>query len=202
MVGATMIKMLAMAMLSGMQIASALPTSPDGIIETGPALFSRQSGVYITTTNLVGDGNPHQVPWDQQISTKQNCGSAAACSVTVTKEHTLTYGWSVGVGYEWVSGGFSVEESFTDGESHECQGNKGQTVCVWRVYQYTAYTVADTKCYYFNGVASGCTTSKPYVLSSPNKCQKGGFYCKTGSECSNDGYGFWKPNTGFGGPQC
>ncbi|KAI0468007.1 hypothetical protein F4859DRAFT_492383 [Xylaria cf. heliscus] len=202
MVGATTIKMLAMAMLSGVQIASALPTTLDGVEGPGPLLYSRQSGAYITNTNIVGDGNPHQVPWDQQVSYKQSCGGASACSVSVEKEHTISYGWSVGIGYEWVDGGFEVEESWTDGEAHECQGSADQTVCVWRVYQYTAYTVADTKCYYFNGAASDCTTSEPYVLSSPNKCQKGGFYCKTGSQCGDDGYGFWKPNTGFGGPQC
>ncbi|KAI1195413.1 hypothetical protein F5X97DRAFT_345724 [Nemania serpens] len=171
--------------------------SPDG-----PVLYSRQSGVYITTTNKVGDGNPHQVPWAQQISQNQGCGSASQCTVGVSYEHTLTYGWSVGVGYEWISGGFSVEESFSDGETHECTANKGQTVCVWRIYNYTAYTVTNQKCYYFNGAASNCVTSGSYVLSSPNKCQRGPYYCKIGSQCTWDGDGFWKPNTGFGGPPC
>ncbi|KAI1118703.1 hypothetical protein F5Y14DRAFT_461546 [Nemania sp. NC0429] len=198
MVATVSIKSLAIAMLSG--LASAIPTALEG--NTALALTSRQSGVYITHTQNVGDGNPHQVPWAQQISNNQGCGTASGCAVSVTHEHTLSYGWSIGAGYEWINGGFSVERSVTDGEAHECSAGKGQKVCVWRIYDYTAYTVQDHRCYYFNGAASGCTTSASYVLSSPNKCQRGSFYCKTGSQCTFEGDGFWKPNTGFGGPRC
>ncbi|KAI1158759.1 hypothetical protein F5B18DRAFT_66758 [Nemania serpens] len=202
MVGTTMIKMMAMAILPGVQIASAFPTNADGTIQLGKVLRTRQSGQYITNTVIVGNGDPHQVPWEQQVSINQDCGSAASCAVSVTKEHTIEYSISVGAGAEWISGGFGVAESFTDGESHECSANTGETVCVWRTYNYTAYTVADETCYYFNGAASDCTTGDPYVTSSPNNCQTGEFFCETGSGCTTDGDGYWEPNTGAGGPPC
>ncbi|KAI1116085.1 hypothetical protein F5Y14DRAFT_407999 [Nemania sp. NC0429] len=198
MVGTTL-KMLAMAMISGV---SALPLNADGTIALGRTLRTRQSGQYLTNTVLVGDGNPHQVPWDQQVSASQECGDASTCAVSVTTEHTIEYSFSIEGAYEWISGGFSVGESYTDGESHECGGSTGETVCVWRRYQYTAYTVADETCYYFNGAASDCTTSDSYVTSSPNNCQTGEFFCETGDTCSSEGAGYWEENTGAGGPPC
>ncbi|KAI3319580.1 hypothetical protein HD806DRAFT_538930 [Xylariaceae sp. AK1471] len=177
-----MIKMMAVTVLSGLQAACALPTLEDGPIQLGKLLGSRQSGTYITNTNLVGDGDPHQVDYGN-------------CSVSVTHEHSVEFSFSVGGAYQWISGGFSVAETFTDGEAHECGGDEGDRVCVWRTYKYTAYTVAETTCYQFNGLTYDCTTGSSFVINSPNDCQPGNFYCVTGDACRTDDEGYFADTT-------
>lgn len=62
-----------------------------------------------------------------------------------------TLGWSVGIGRNAVgthgasfgSVGFDVSESYTTGNSYNCVGKPGQTVCVTALVGYTDYTVQE-----------------------------------------------------------
>lgn len=91
----------------------------------------RQSGVYRTNSALVGNGNPHQNPYQQQQSPTANCGPGGTCSVSISRSHSLSWSASANAAYGWISGGFSVSESYSKGWSFSCDGNAGGSVCVW-----------------------------------------------------------------------
>ena len=146
------------------------------------------------TTDLSGDGNPHQNAWDSQLSETITCGPTAGCSVgsSKSKSHTVTYSVSSKIG-EWISGGFSVSQSWTTGNSYTCNGAAGDTVCIWYSTMHTAYTVHDS----LRTVGSFGCNSDPIIgpdviLKSPNNNNAGGgYYCVVGT-CRNRGDNYWE----------
>ncbi|KAI5212761.1 hypothetical protein E4T42_03323 [Aureobasidium subglaciale] len=163
----------------------------------------RQSGQYITNTHLVGDGNPHQNRKVQQVTQKSIC-PGEECSASKTDSTTVGYSVNIGGSYSWINGGFSVSESKTDGETHACPNSGHDTVCVWRSYEVTAYTVADTTCYYFNGASSMCSgDSNQRVIYSPNDCQNDSPYlCKYDGDCQSKEDSYLITDGPAGGPPC
>lgn len=176
-----------------------LPLSP----VDGDALGKRQSGVYRTNSARVGDGNPHQNPYQQQVTQTLSCGPGGSCSVSISHSHSLSWTASASAAYGWISGGFSVSESYSTGRTLTCNGNAGGDVCIWYNYGVTAYTVSSTSCYYYNGYASMCRNLGTRILYSPNNCQQGQPYCVRGSACRKENSGYYnKNNAPAGGPPC
>jgi hypothetical protein len=44
-------------------------------------------------------------------------------------------------GVPWISGGFAVQKTWKTGNTYECKGNRGQTVCIKNMTAMAAYTV-------------------------------------------------------------
>lgn len=83
---------------------------------------------YRTTSAKVGNGNPHQNPYHQQQTQTLPCGPGGSCSVSISKSHSISWTASEGVQLGWISGGFSVSKSYTQGSSETCDGNAGGKV--------------------------------------------------------------------------
>ncbi|KAF5249676.1 hypothetical protein FANTH_4984 [Fusarium anthophilum] len=165
----------------------------------GAELEKRQTACagWFTRTVLVGDGDPHQNYFHKQLSENINCASAASCSVGQSDSTSFTIGWTANsAGPSWISGGFSVSESWTTGNSYTCNAGKGETVCIWYNIAHTAYTVQEwTK----NTCTEG-SGGTPFVMFSPNENNKGGgYYCVIGT-CRSKGEGYWDYNGRAGGP--
>ena len=139
---------------------------------------------------LVGDGDPHTDYLHKQVSDPLSCGqggsSSDGCSVSYLKSYTI--GWSVNVGgtVSWLSGGFSVQESVTTGNSYTCNAASGETVCVWANIPHIAYTVE-------KGVddVDICDNQPdgPLVMESPTGDV--GYYCVYGDACQVNGFQYW-----------
>ncbi|KAF2147978.1 hypothetical protein K461DRAFT_203549, partial [Myriangium duriaei CBS 260.36] len=143
---------------------------------------------------LVGDGDPHQNYYMMQVSAPETCADGG-CSITHIDEKSQGWSASIDTGdvAEWITGGFEVQQTFTSGNDYTCNGNAGETICVWVKIAKTAYTVQ-------NGDCDDKPNAQPYVMWSPNVGNRGGeYYCVTGS-CRNSGDGY-EDNTGpAGGP--
>jgi hypothetical protein len=116
------------------------------------------------------------------------CASDSSCSVSQLTTYTVGYTESATLA-QWIGGGFSVSESFTTGNTYSCNGNAGDTVCVWVNLAHTAYQVRN---YY----AGQCPNNHGYgpdiTLQSPNNNNAGGeYYCVTGSGCGTNGQQYW-----------
>jgi hypothetical protein len=133
------------------------------------------------STVLVDDGDPHQNFLHVQVTDAIDCGSGD-CNVQYTTQHTIGWSASVGGAYEWIDGGFGVEESYTTGGTYECDGDDTiDNLCVIRVVAHTAYTVQN--------VNAGCggAVGDPFVMQSPNSNEVGYTYkCRRGG-CGNNG---------------
>lgn len=69
-----------------------------------------------------------------------NCGTAQSCSVGNSQSISYTIGWTATLTpVSWISGGFSVSESWSTGNTYTCTGSAGEDVCVW-------YNTAHTAC--------------------------------------------------------
>lgn len=128
-----------------------------------------------------------------------HCASASGCRVDYQSSSGWTINWSASSKLnEWISGGFGVSRSWTTGQSYGCNGQRGETVCVWHSFAHTAYTVRD-----YNLICGIKTYSGGnHVISSPNNDNKGGgFYCVVGARyCRSLGEGYWDRNGRAGGP--
>ncbi|KAK4206228.1 hypothetical protein QBC37DRAFT_460505 [Rhypophila decipiens] len=167
-----------LAALSSQQLAFVNDTATD---EEKRDLDKRQAGqcsIWTQVTNRVGNGNPHQNPWNVQVSQPMQCPGHIGCSVG----HGTSYevGWSANVGlvYQWISAGFAVQASVQTGNEYTCHGDKGQYFAVWRKIGTTAYTVR-------NGNYNSCTGTQPtgsnFIIWSPNSNNVGSyFYCVYG----------------------
>ena len=94
-----------------------------------------------TITELEGNGNPHQNYLHQQISEIITCDQDAGCSAGESITESFSVSWSFGIGKkvtEWISGGFSVQESWSTGNNYVCQGAASDTVCIWYNTAHTA----------------------------------------------------------------
>ncbi|EEA19900.1 conserved hypothetical protein [Talaromyces marneffei ATCC 18224] len=163
-----------------------------------PALDERQCGFWSDASQIVGDGNPHQNYYANQLSENMNCG-VRSCSVGQTQSVSYTIGWTASAAAsQWLTGGFSVSASWTTGNSYNCNGNPGDTVCVWYNTAHTAYTCE-------NGMYNTCTgfsgNGDHFVMFSPNAGNVGGgYYCVIGT-CRSQGEGYWNYDGPAGGPR-
>jgi hypothetical protein len=104
------------------------------------------------------------------------CGNAPSCTVGYQESKSHTIGWSASAGVAWINGGFAVQQSWSTGNSYECQGSKGQTVCIKYKTALTAYTVNGGWHYPCTGTTSWDSTNT--IIWSPNQNNKGGsVYC-------------------------
>ncbi|KAF2758964.1 hypothetical protein EJ05DRAFT_499390 [Pseudovirgaria hyperparasitica] len=156
-------------------------------------LEDRQYGAcsqWSSSTQLVGNGDPHQNYLHKQLSQTITCDQENGCSTGQTETRSYTIGFSItGSPAEWISGGFDVSTSWTTGNSYTCNGGPGDTVCVFQKIAHTAYTVQ-------NGAYNSCTGFSPSggtsIIKSPNNNNSGGgYYCVVGT-CRNQGDEYWE----------
>ncbi|EME81814.1 uncharacterized protein MYCFIDRAFT_78754 [Pseudocercospora fijiensis CIRAD86] len=147
-------------------------------------------------TKLVGDGDPHQTFYHEQVSDKLGCGDGE-CAITSEESWSISVGFSSEISSaEWIAGGFSVEKEYSKTQGYSCYGVAGDEVCLWQMVQHTDYTVQNIK-------VNPCTLAEsepdgdPFVLSSPNS-EQGNYYCVRNA-CREKGEGHWedrsKPGT-------
>ncbi|KAL8738014.1 MAG: hypothetical protein Q9181_001153 [Wetmoreana brouardii] len=125
-----------------------------------------------------------------QVTDNFECGENE-CSVSKISEHTFGYSVNGGASFTWTNGagvnaGFSVVEEWTSGGQFQCNGDLGETVCVWLKVAYTLFD-ADTSSY-------ACNNNGPIEVKAPNEGNNGGnYYCVKGAEyCRSDGQGYWE----------
>ncbi|EQB57401.1 hypothetical protein CGLO_02476 [Colletotrichum gloeosporioides Cg-14] len=164
---------------------------------------SKRQGCYPQKwTELVGDGNPHQNYYHQQVTENNECREAV-CNTGTENAKSVSVGFSVETGAsitEWISGGFSVSISWSAAVSQGCE-KEGEniTICQWHKMAHTAYTVragSTNTCSYIKSL------SDPFVLFSPNTNNAGGnYYCVVGAHlCRSMGSAYWDYNGRAGGP--
>ncbi|WEW61260.1 hypothetical protein PRK78_006750 [Emydomyces testavorans] len=140
-----------------------------------------------TKTERYGDGDPHQNYYHMQVSDVLDCTNGQ-CGVTRSHEFSIGYSVSVNVG-DWISGGFGVEKTYTEAKEYQCQGQPGESVCVWVSLAHTAYTVSDVQ----RGLGTDCERVGPLsVMRSPNSGFKGSHYYCVRNNCRNEGDGYWQ----------
>ncbi|PCG96925.1 Hypothetical protein PENO1_065820 [Penicillium occitanis (nom. inval.)] len=164
-----------------------------------PVLDERQCGIWSASSQVVGDGNPHQNYYLKQLSENINCGAADSCSVGQTESVSYTIGWTASAtAEEWLTGGFAVSASWTTGNTYSCNGGSGDTICVWYNTAHTAYTCENGE---FNACTGFSGDGDNFVMYSPNSNNVGGgYYCVVGT-CRSQGEGYWNYDGPAGGPQ-
>jgi hypothetical protein len=149
-------------------------------------------------TLLDGDGDPHQNYYHMQVTNNLACGDGT-CSMSKINTHTVGYSVNGGIS-QWISGGFSVEESFTTGESELCSGEAGETLCIWVSIAHTAYTAYDRD----STPGPDCLERGPSrVIKSPNADMVGSKYYCVRNACRAETQGYWNNDyapTGGPGP--
>ena len=135
--------------------------------QTGPCTFWSQ------VTYMVGNGDPHQNPWNVQVSDPMQCPSHIGCSIGHGISHTVGWQANVGIVHQWLSGGFAVQKSVSTGNTYTCPGNAGQYLAVWRKVGTTAYTVQNAN---FNACTGNHPTGGRYIIWSPNAGNRGSYY--------------------------
>ncbi|KLO95439.1 uncharacterized protein LW93_7979 [Fusarium fujikuroi] len=157
-----------------------------------------REGFSTTERELVGDGNPRQHYFHQQISEPIRCGNSRGCTVGKTDSESFTVGATFNVGQDkyWASMGFAVTKSWSTGNTYSCNGGQNETVCIWYNTAHTTYTVKETT----RAPGEYEKTTSIYDISSPNKNNKGGdYYCVVG-HCKAKGDSWWDRNGRRGGP--
>ncbi|KAK3938466.1 hypothetical protein QBC46DRAFT_440464 [Diplogelasinospora grovesii] len=170
-----------------------------------PVLLLLQTPMHETamrtdTTFMIGDGDPHQNFFHQQVSQNMNCAAADRCSIETGKDTSFSIGWWASAdALSWLSGGFSVEQTWEVTESWKCDGQRDQTVCVWCSNGYTSYRVRNE---WKNVDCGDSYLGDPFIMYSPNTDNPGGGnYCVIGDQyCRSQGAGYWDYNTRAGGP--
>ncbi|KAB8437361.1 hypothetical protein FH972_025041 [Carpinus fangiana] len=173
---------------------AALPSQLDLVSRGNASIDTVGPPICTPETVLQGDGDPHQNFLHVQVTEAIDCGGGS-CNVQYTTQHTIGWSASIEGAYEWIAGGFSVEESYTTGGTYECDGEEGDgNVCVIRVIAHTAYTVQN--------IDAGCggVQGDPFVMKSPNSGEIGYSYkCRRGG-CGSNGDSFWDDFAPVGGP--
>ncbi|KAK4500814.1 hypothetical protein PRZ48_009006 [Zasmidium cellare] len=142
-------------------------------------------------TVAVGDGNPHQNGWNYQCNDALQCDQSNSCASGVTTSDAFNWNFmAAATPFRWISAGFNVGQSFTTTQTQTCNAMPGQSVSVWHLEIYTAYTVQNQ---IFSCAITGCKTTNsgdPFVLSSPNTIQNNSHYYCVINTCRNkkDGY--------------
>ncbi|KDN37979.1 hypothetical protein K437DRAFT_270693 [Tilletiaria anomala UBC 951] len=101
---------------------------------------------------------------------ERGCGET--CNVKTIRSVSDTTGWSVNGGGRikgWISGGFTVTQSHTVGDTKACGGSPGDRVCIWYQTDLAAYTVQNKKTCKYEGTSYG----RADVMFSPNSRQCG-----------------------------
>ncbi|CAG7564520.1 unnamed protein product [Fusarium equiseti] len=145
--------------------------------------------------------DPHQNYLHKQLSEVVNCGSAPSCSVGNTQSVSYTIGWTANLTpVSWISGGFSVSESWSTGNTYCCTGSTGEDVCVWYNTAHTAYSVQNMQRDSCKVGGGWDTDGDPFVMFSPNTNNRGGgYYCVIGT-CRAQGDNYWDYSGRAGGP--
>ncbi|KAL4731568.1 hypothetical protein ACLX1H_000541 [Fusarium chlamydosporum] len=131
-----------------------------------------------------------------------SCGAAATCGVGESASYSYNIGWTASASAAgWISGGFSVTQSWITGKSYTCGGTTGDTVCIWYKTAHTAYTVHNVmrdSCQLGGGSEPN---SDPLVMFSPSQDNRGGggYYCVVRT-CRAQGDSYWDYNGRAGGP--
>ncbi|PHH74765.1 hypothetical protein CDD80_2863 [Ophiocordyceps camponoti-rufipedis] len=129
-------------------------------------------GMRAKTSELVGNGNPHQNWLHKQISENMDCGDGT-CTVGWIQTTSFTITATLGAAFTWTSGGFNVQWSRATGNSYMA---------------HTAYTVRAVE----TGACQRTWKSHPFIIWSPNRNNAGGgHYCVRGSYCRNLGDHYW-----------
>ncbi|PSK41781.1 hypothetical protein B9Z65_9167 [Elsinoe australis] len=151
------------------------------------SLVERQ-GPITTTTELVGDGDPHLNFKNVQITGTLSCGDGG-CSKEATQGESIIVGFEASVTpAEWITGGFSVQRETSFSQTDACEAGPGERVCVWQRVQHVAYTVQDIRC----NANLGCNVVQgPYVMRSPDTSQTGS-YCVRGDACRTQNEFYWE----------
>ncbi len=122
----------------------------------------------------------------KQVTDTQHCGEAAEC--TVGKATSYTFGWGVnaGVNTPFISAGLSVQESWTNEETHGCTEEEGESTCLWYRVKYLEYELKASAC---NSVQDP-PNQKMWAPASGNE-KDASYYCMTGNYCLHNGETFW-----------
>ena len=136
----------------------------------------------------------------KQVTQPMQCtGRESGCSVAFTESDSFTIGFNVNLqdpgDYGWISGGFSVSKTWTEGKTYTCSG-EGDTVAVWEPLAFTSYRVKET------GTGNCVGDFREYTIYSPNTNNRGspGFYCVYGEAVRNLGDAYWEHDIREGGP--
>ncbi|KAH8656245.1 hypothetical protein BGZ60DRAFT_435339 [Tricladium varicosporioides] len=135
----------------------------------------------------VGDGNMH-VDWLHTQVTQPIACNGGTCSASYT--HTYSIGWTVnaGISVGFFNGGFAVSQTWSDERGYICDGNPGETVCVWILVGHAAYTVQPNT----RGYPPICNWNGRLLVRSPlTNNPGGGFYCVRGSACRSINDNYW-----------
>ena len=92
--------------------------------------------------DLVGDGDPHQNYWNEQLSEVQTCSQTSGCSVGQAQSYTVSVSFSVSAAatktWGFIDFGFGVSESWGTVSSYTCNGNPSEKICIWHNTAHTA----------------------------------------------------------------
>lgn len=113
---------------------TARPTNTDNA-----ALVERQKGCgpNLPCGELVGDGDPHQVIWQKQISTTFNCGGST-CVISDWQQHSFGIRAQLPEDTTWITGGLHVTDYVNTGiYTGECKADPGHSVCIYADIYHT-----------------------------------------------------------------
>ncbi|KAI0853872.1 hypothetical protein F5Y00DRAFT_257172 [Daldinia vernicosa] len=163
-----------------------------GSVHSVPVADNPSCLLYTTTTELDGDGSPHDTFRHQQLTEVISCGSGE-CEVGKEESTSYSVGFTLAAdappGLEWISGGFEVSKTWTSGTTYSCTGQPGDKVCVWYNAAYTSYSVREVQ----HGRCGGTIRSDPFVMNSPKTNNNGGgFYCVFGDSCRSKNDEYWE----------
>lgn len=119
-------------------------------------LAERSVGPYCTyntylatspTDSTPGDGDPNQNYLDVQVSDNIAC-TDGGCSVGQESSQSVSIGFSLGTNSNFkptfFQGGFSVSATWETGNDYTCDGDAGETICIWQRVAHTAVSLTPT----------------------------------------------------------
>lgn len=112
--------------------------------EVGPTCTNALYLATSPTDSTRGDGDPNQNYLDVQVSDNIAC-TDGGCSVGQESSQSVTIGFSFGTNSNFkptfFQGGFSVSESWETGNDYTCDGEAGETICIWQRVAHTAVSL-------------------------------------------------------------
>ncbi|KAL8774159.1 MAG: hypothetical protein Q9209_001267, partial [Squamulea sp. 1 TL-2023] len=122
----------------------------------------------------------------KQVTDTQHCGEAAECTVGQATSYTFSWGVNAGVNTPFTSAGLSVQESWTNEESHGCTEEEGESTCLWYRVKYLEYELKAEACQ-----DAPDQSNKPMWAPASGDEKDTSYYCMTGKYCLQDGESFW-----------
>ena len=137
----------------------------------------------------VSSKQPHQNYQYKQLTDPLDCDPDRTCEIASTTVKGTSFGWSAGGSVDgWISGGFEGSEYEESGQVANCQGEAGDTICVWWRAGYTSYMVQTMRKCQINETPSG----DPFYILSPNSNGVGGSYiCAKNEKCRERDFEYW-----------